>query len=57
MLTQTDSNRTATGWNAILSNLHFADRSTDFPTDEAGSPCDKCPVGQRNWDIQGFQDL
>jgi hypothetical protein len=44
-------------WNAILTNLHFADRATDFPKDENGAPYDKCPVEQRNWDIQGFQDI
>lgn len=44
-------------WEAILWNLHFADRSRDFPCDEAGVPYEKCPVDQRNWDIQGFMDL
>lgn len=44
-------------WEAILTNLHFADRSTDFPKDEAGTPLETCPVDQRNWDIQGFMDL
>ena len=44
-------------WNAILQNLHFADRAADFPCDESGVPYHKCPVDKRNWDIQGFQDL
>ena len=44
-------------WNAILQNLHFADRASDFPCDEAGVPFDKCPADKRNWDIQGFQDI
>ena len=42
---------------AILTNLHFADRSTDFPTDEDGLLCEKCPVDQHDWDIRGFKDL
>jgi hypothetical protein len=44
-------------WNAILQNLHFADRAADFPRDEHGVPYDKCPAHLRNWDIQGFMDL
>jgi hypothetical protein len=44
-------------WEGILANLHFADRSRDFPLDDSGVPYDKCPVDQRNWDIQGFMDL
>ena len=44
-------------WEGILSNLHFADRSTDFPVDDAGVPLEKCPADKRNWDIQGFMDL
>ena len=44
-------------WNAILQNLHFADRASDFPCDEAGLPYEKCPADKRNWDIQGFQDI
>ena len=44
-------------WVAIHGNIHFADRSTDFPTDETGTPYEKCPADQRNWDIQGFLDL
>ena len=44
-------------WEGILANLHFADRSRDFPIDEAGVPFDKCPVDRRNWDIDGFMDL
>ena len=44
-------------WNGILSNIHFADRSRDFPVDDDGVPYDKCPPDRRNWDIQGFMDL
>ena len=44
-------------WNGILSNIHFADRSRDFPLDDAGVPYEKCPADKRNWDIQGFMDL
>ena len=44
-------------WNGILANLHFADRSRDFPVDEAGVPYDKCPPDKRNWDIDGFMEL
>jgi hypothetical protein len=43
---------------AILTNMHFADRATDYPTGEDGLPREgRLPAGERNWDIQGYQDL
>ena len=43
---------------AILTNMHFADRATDYPTGEHDLPREgRLPAGERNWDIQGYQDL
>ena len=40
---------------AILTNMHFADRATDYPTGEDGLPREgRLPAGERNWDIQGY---
>ena len=44
-------------WEAILANLHFADRAVDYPTDESGAPCQTLPASERDWDIRGFKDL